>query len=678
MWKYNFLSLILIFTCLAEFASAQNAQYYYQQGMQLKEQGKIDEAIKAFRSATARNNKFAEAYYQLGLLYLKKGGLSGKALAEEVLLRARRLETDSTKYLYALSELFDARMFYSIEALMFRRIVNDDTCDVNALSILADYYKHKMMQSYWDHYFVRDDYLLYTGNTVAYYENKEYANKKNKVNAFMTWNSNLRRMELYNNKLLAVDPNNRDGIFRKGLSFIERDSITKFINYFSTFLEKNPYDSDAHLFVGLGYGMLGKYDISYKQYQLAFSFMKPGDWKALKDNQFLNANEGYWKRIDPLFLTPYNERLIEQYNRIAEAQLRFSIPGKGINGWDTDEGRVWILFGRPLKIEGYKYGKQEWIYEDFSIMFDGITGFYWKWGISTDTDFDTIEWNYSDYFRFKSPALFTGLITDVVSFRGEENNTRTEIYYGIPVNKLKWTGDSTLVSCDLYTGVFICDNNWNSITQQADTVYVDLKPNEIDTTVKAILKTSTIFNLPPRNYNYSVEVLDLTSGNIGVYRSSVKLPDYRSDSLMISDILVANKADMIEPHDIVSRDNIEFDVNPAHSFKSKQEIDIYFEIYNLFVEKSTENNHYRLEYSIIPEVKEENEVKKFLKGLIAGGAQNEGISVSTEQRNTGRTGNHILHIAHSLSKSGKYTLTIRITDFISGQGAVKTVPILIY
>jgi hypothetical protein len=173
-------------------------------------------------------------------------------------------------------------------------------------------------------------------------------------------------------------------------------------------------------------------------------------------------------------------------------------------------------------------------------------------------------------------------------------------------------------------------------------------------------------------------VLDLTSGNIGVYRSSVKLPDYRSDSLMISDILVANKADMIEPHDIVSRDNIEFDVNPAHSFKSKQEIDIYFEIYNLFVEKSTENNHYRLEYSIIPEVKEENEVKKFLKGLIAGGAQNEGISVSTEQRNTGRTGNHILHIAHSLSKSGKYTLTIRITDFISGQGAVKTVPILIY
>ena len=48
----------------------------------------------------------------------------------------------------------------------------------------------------------------------------------------------------------------------------------------------------------------------------------------------------FWRRQDPLYLTEFNERRMEHYGRVAYANLRFSRPAKGIEGWRTDMGRV--------------------------------------------------------------------------------------------------------------------------------------------------------------------------------------------------------------------------------------------------------------------------------------------------------------------------------------------------
>jgi GWxTD domain-containing protein len=75
----------------------------------------------------------------------------------------------------------------------------------------------------------------------------------------------------------------------------------------------------------------------------------------------------YWKKFDPTPETEFNELMEEYYSRIDYAQSNFSsISVK--NGAETDRGKVFIMFGKPQKIERFSNdsGKivETWIYEN--------------------------------------------------------------------------------------------------------------------------------------------------------------------------------------------------------------------------------------------------------------------------------------------------------------------------
>ena len=87
---------------------------------------------------------------------------------------------------------------------------------------------------------------------------------------------------------------------------------------------------------------------------------------------------------DPLNLTPYNERLLEHYSRVAYANLFFQPENKKVEGWQTDRGRVYILYGEPDQYERRPVGASEnpyeiWYYNDLQggVEFDFVdmTGF---------------------------------------------------------------------------------------------------------------------------------------------------------------------------------------------------------------------------------------------------------------------------------------------------------------
>lgn len=58
----------------------------------------------------------------------------------------------------------------------------------------------------------------------------------------------------------------------------------------------------------------------------------------------------WWRRSDPTPETAYNERLAEYYMRVDHAAVAFSSVNEP-DGTFTDRGKVFILFGRPTKIE---------------------------------------------------------------------------------------------------------------------------------------------------------------------------------------------------------------------------------------------------------------------------------------------------------------------------------------
>lgn len=77
----------------------------------------------------------------------------------------------------------------------------------------------------------------------------------------------------------------------------------------------------------------------------------------------------FWKRRDPSPLTPFNELLAEFYHRVSESNFKFSTRHK--EGWETDRGRILILYGPPKNIENGRYATQSlpylvWTYPDSS------------------------------------------------------------------------------------------------------------------------------------------------------------------------------------------------------------------------------------------------------------------------------------------------------------------------
>ncbi len=59
--------------------------------------------------------------------------------------------------------------------------------------------------------------------------------------------------------------------------------------------------------------------------------------------------ESFWLRRDPTPGTIANEYREEHYRRIAEANLRFSFGGT--QGWQSDRGRIYIVYGEPESVE---------------------------------------------------------------------------------------------------------------------------------------------------------------------------------------------------------------------------------------------------------------------------------------------------------------------------------------
>jgi GWxTD domain-containing protein len=84
--------------------------------------------------------------------------------------------------------------------------------------------------------------------------------------------------------------------------------------------------------------------------------IKDAKTKDEKERKFLK----FWKDKDPSPSTPRNEFLIEYYNRIKIANERYS---HYVDGWKTDMGMVYIIYGNPSNIERHPFESDTRPYE---------------------------------------------------------------------------------------------------------------------------------------------------------------------------------------------------------------------------------------------------------------------------------------------------------------------------
>ncbi len=99
------------------------------------------------------------------------------------------------------------------------------------------------------------------------------------------------------------------------------------------------------------------------EYELAIRPMRyilpKAEYETIKALNHENLNEwfeSYWKEKDPTPKTVFNELLFEFYQRVQETNRKFSTRHR--EGWETDRGRIYLLYGPPQIIDNGRYASQ--------------------------------------------------------------------------------------------------------------------------------------------------------------------------------------------------------------------------------------------------------------------------------------------------------------------------------
>ena len=190
----------------------------------------------------------------------------------------------------------------------------------------------------------------------------------------------------YLTRAIGLDPVHWPSHQYLGLAYYAADMPGPLIELFEAYRKRRPENWNAHFFAGLGYQMKGDLERAYRAYVERLNRMTESARRFMQ-SVFLIRNPDetesepppsdeeirkFWLGKDPIYLTSVNERLLEQCRRVAYANLRFSDPTLGREGWQTDRGQVYIRYGDPRLryMDGPGRGRKDvWDYGPFTTIF---------------------------------------------------------------------------------------------------------------------------------------------------------------------------------------------------------------------------------------------------------------------------------------------------------------------
>ena len=573
----------------------------------------VEESVRALKDVLALDENHAQAYAEIAKLYMSLNTPPDRQSAERMVRRAIRLDPDNAAYQLLLGELLWAQGFLSNAKRQYEAVLVRDPRNARAAFGLGLYYAKDFMK-YWN--------MIDTegNNNSVLLEWRHFAGEYRELAI-----RNLRQS-------IQFDPVFKDAYYQLGLVYLEDMKSAPaaagraIVSVANSLLQACPQDRDALLFVGLGYHVSGFLDNAWDFYVRALARMdiqersmiesvdavavdeervrvaKADSQAQVAGGEWVDSSERerFWRKQDPLLLTERNERRMEHYRRVAYANLRFGKPRRGIEGWRTEMGRVYIKYGDPLgrtvmRPEVDPRGRtvqahtELWSYEGFSFRFrnwNGLDG--WHFDVSSLV-FPSGEWvlkrtpqRYVDPYR----QLKYSMPYQVAAFR-DAGRIRLEVAYAIAKDRLKISNTGAV---DLKDGLFLFGAGWKEVSRA---VYATRRLADVGTDSlrgQYLLSKSTLM-VEPGNYSLIAEVQDRGNRSIGTFRDTLAWVAEDSSPAM-SDLLVASDIRMDDPFP-ERREDLEVVLNPLHTFYRAESVYIYFEIYNL-----TRDDFGRTEYDI--------------------------------------------------------------------------------
>ena len=659
----------------------QAAQQLFQETQSRRAALAVDEYIGRLERVTALDRRFAEAFHELGRAYLRQETIAGRERALLALERAIQLAPQNTEYRYTLAQLHLRRGATGTAKSEFRRIMKIDPLDARPYYQLALFHEEDLL-----HY--RDMISPHENATIYFYSfaEKDFAEAERLLRS-----------------AIGLDPKMPEAYHHlAGLYFDAQlfDKMAELMEKAMTKLEA----VDPYLFLGLARQQLGKTDAAMEAYQQALQLMPPADraffyslqtvlapdslklYENAADAARAQMQQRFWKARDPLFLTAANERLLEHFGRIAYTNLRYSFPEKNIAGWKTDRGQTLIRFGQPqsrvrtradlgASATGHitlDASKEFWNYDDFQMLFEDRflnRNYDFAWGgvgaIDGKALFEEKIRAVPERYEFPHGGRPLELPHVIAQFRDLQklDSTRLEIYYGV--------ADSTLSSraaVALRRGLFFFDENWNEIRQWRG-------ERRFAATDSIRLLDRWPVRMQSGAYHVSLEVLDAASGRSGVAREKVVVENFSGPQLSMSSVVLA-RADSSTPQLALYQENgVHLVPVLAPEFFAGESLYVYYEIYNLTLDANRRSG-YRLDYAMAPEAEDQSIVNRAVirLGKIFGLNRQRAVTGSSFETSGDRETEKLYQGLEILGQpAGRYHLTIRVTDRVSGLSAERSI-----
>ncbi len=561
----------------------------------------VEESVRALKDVLALDEDYTPAYAEIAKLYMSLNTPLDRQSAEKMVRRAIRLDRDNAAYQLLLGDLMWAQGFLTNAKRQYEAVLTQDPRNARAAFGLGTYYVKDFLK-YWN-------MIDMEGSSHSVMLEWRHFAEEYRERAIQSLERSIEH-----------EPGFKDAYYQLGLVYMEDMKSAPsaagraLTNVANSLLKAYPHDKDALLFVGLGYHASGYLDNAWDFYVRALERMDVQERSiiesvdavaideerarvAIADSRAQNAGgewvdsserERFWRKQDPLLLTERNERRMEHYRRVAYANLRFSKPRKGTEGWRTEMGRVYIKYGDPLgrtvmRPEVDQKGRtvqahtELWAYEGFSFRFrnwNGLDG--WHFDVSSLV-FPSGEWvlkrtpqRYVDPYR----ELKYSLPYQVAAFR-DDGKIRLEVAYAIAKARLKVSRAGTV---DLQDGLFLFDGDWDEVSRA---VYATTRLADAgaDSFRKRYMLSRSTLIVEPGDYNLIAEVQDRGTRSIGTFRDTYSFAAEDTSPAM-SDLLVAADIEMDDPFP-ERREDLNVVLNPLHTFYRSESMYIYFEVYNM-------------------------------------------------------------------------------------------------
>ncbi len=653
------------------------------QGITLYEAGQMSEATEKFREAIKLNKKLADAYNYLALILMEEGTVHSRFLATIELDKALKLDWDNPDFRFTNGVLYLKKSMSGSALREFKKVVDEDPRNFKAYYQMGLIEENDMMR-------YRDMVDPDEGGIIFF---REFAEK------------NKEKATYYFNKAIAINPMFTELYYRLGLIYFEFDDLDEMIRLLEKAVIINPKDKNCHLFLGFAYHQSQKYELAEREYEDAMKLMaadeltlfqsidmimSPGEKKeydSISSRRKNNFTDMFWKRNDPFYLTPYNERRLEHYSRIAYANLRYSDPDKNIEGWKTDQGKVYIRYGKP--IHSYRtrpeigdvttansFGpvnssKDVWLYDDFQFVFDDpflSNRYEFAWGDRPENDYRSVYEQLiqktPELHRYLPEKKILNIAMDIAEFRGQAGNTALNISYAVPADSIYLLQRDGIWQSRMQKGLFLFDDDWREVYGSRAEISLPERSIQKVGEDKYFIDRSEI-ETKPDSFTLAFEIHDLESGKRGSLRSKVGVSAFNDPNLTMSDILLAYDINLDQDVSRLSRMDLDMVANPLQRYAYPSPVYIYYEIYNLKQDENKETS-FRIEYTLGDQKRKASALKRLLSGLKLIRLTGD-ITTSVEYEGNVSTEHQVQRIDLSPSHRGQLKLTVTVTDLNDNQ-----------